>query len=216
MKKFTLLLFLVSTYTLSAQIRTDVGVNLTPLLLNSLDVQAEWQVLRTFSIVGQTGLRYQTQAIDQPPRIGPLAEFMQPRNVGAYVGLAGRWFNPEVNEYQYPFVQLGFMASYYDEELLRIDGNGEFYRQAAAGVQFGITSTIGFVIRLTERANLDLALQMGYAPPREDVQIYYTAGMGYTTYGVDAISIPGAHLQPMITFKYNIQQSRRQRIYQQD
>ena len=106
MKKLLILLCLASFLPLSAQIRTDVGVNLTPLVLNSLDIQAEWQLQPTFSLVARTGLRYQTQEPDQPVSISPLAEYMQPRNMGSYLSIEGRFFNREVNEYQYPFHQL--------------------------------------------------------------------------------------------------------------
>lgn len=213
MRKILLLLSLASVFQLTAQIRTDVGVNLTPLLLNSLDVQAEWQLQPTFSLVAQTGIRYQTQEPDQPVTISPLSEYMQPRNVGGFVSLGGRFFNREVNEYQYPFIQLNLVGSYYDEELLNLDDDGNFYRSATRGFRVGVSSTIGFVIRVTNRASLDLAVQVGYTPPRDDIHIYYIPGMGYTTYGIDAISVKGAHVNPMFVFKYNIFQTPREKMY---
>ncbi len=213
MKRILLLVSLACSSYLYGQIRTDVGVNLTPLLLNSLDVQAEWQLAETFSLVANTGLRYQTQEPDQMPTIGVLREYMQPRNFGSYLAVSGRFFDREVNEYQYPFIQFGVVGSYYRESVLRDPNRGFTSRTTVQGLRLGITSTIGFVIRLTERANLDLALQMGYTQPREDLLVYYTPGLGYTTYGIDAVSIKGAHITPMLTFKYNILQSKRQRIH---
>ncbi|MEM9983692.1 MAG: hypothetical protein AAF804_01225 [Bacteroidota bacterium] len=212
MKRAWILLLLASCSSLIAQIRTDVGINLTPLLVNSLDVQAEWQLAPTFSLVANTGLRYQTLDAEQDPMFGVLASYVQPSNFGTYLGISGRFFNQEVNEYQYPFIQFGLVGSYYNETLMVADQSGDMVSVPAQGFQLGVTSTIGFTIRLTERAKLDLALQMGYSKPREDVLIYYLPGLGYSTYGVDFISVKGAHLTPMVTFKYNILQTKRERI----
>ena len=195
-----------------AQVRTDLGVNVTPLLLNSLDLQAEWQLTSTFSLVANTGIRHQTLGDDQQAPIRVLSTYVHPRNTGGYLAVSGRFFNKEVNEYQFPFVQFGFVGAYSTETLLKLNDVGDYEKVPARHFQFGITTTIGVTLKMSERAHADLALQMGFTQAREDINLYYTPGLGYTTYGIDAISIRGAHLQPMIVFKYNILQDKRQRI----
>jgi len=195
-----------------SQVRTELGVNLTPLLLNSLDLQAEWQLAPTFSLVANTGIRHQTLGDDQEAPIRVLENYVHPRNTGAYLSVGGRFFNKEVNEYQFPFVQFGLVGSYSYETILKMNDADVWEKVPSSRFQFGITTTIGVTLRMSERAHVDLALQMGYTKPREDISLYYTPGMGYTTYGIDAISIRGAHLQPMLVFKYNILQDKRQRI----
>jgi hypothetical protein len=212
MRKTLFLCLFASCSGLFAQIQTDIGINLTPLLLNGIDLQAEWQYTSTFSLVANTGLRYQTRPTDQAAPIQALGEYVHPSNFGTYVGIGGRWFNHEINEYQYPFIQVGLVGAYYQESILFRDEAGLPAQRQAEGFRLGLTTTIGFVVRICKRATLDLAMQMGYTKPREDLLNYYMPGMGYTSYGIDAISIKGAHFQPRVVFKYNIFQSKRQRI----
>jgi hypothetical protein len=213
MRKIVFLLFLASSCLLSAQVRTDIGINLTPLLLNNLDLQAEWQFTESFSLVANTGLRYQTLGPDAQPPIRALSEYVHPSNFGTYFAASARWFNHEVNEYHYPFIQVGAIGSYYEETLASLNSDGQVVRRSVSGFRFGLSTTIGFVVRITERAHLDLAMQMAFTKARQDLLNYYMPGMGFTTYGIDAISVRGAHFQPRIVFKYNIRQTKRQRIH---
>lgn len=212
MKNFLLIAFLAAWSCTFGQVRTDLGVNLTPLLLNNLDLQAEWQFTPSFSLVANTGLRYQTLSLDQAAPIEALGEYVHPRNFGTYFAVSGRWFNHEVNEYHYPFIQVGLVGSYYEETILYRHQAGQTERVEASGLRLGLTTTIGFVIRVSQRIHMDLAMQMGYTKPREDLLNYYMPGMGYTSYGIDAISVKGAHFQPRVVLKYNILQTKRQRI----
>jgi hypothetical protein len=213
MKKIFLPILLACCSILSAQVRTDIGINLTPLLLNNLDLQAEWQFTESFSLVANTGLRYQTLNPEAEAPIRVLGEYVHPSNFGTYFAVGGRWFNHEVNEYQYPFIQVGLVGSYYEEDIFTRAADGNLTQRNASGVRLGLSTTIGFVIRITQRAHLDLAMQMAFTKAREDLLNYYMPGMGYTTYGLDAISIKGAHFQPRVVFKYNIRQTKRQRIH---
>ena len=81
------------------------------------------------------------------------------------------------------------------------------------GWKIGASMTIGFTIRLRSRLHVDLAMQMGYSPPREELLQYYYPGLGFSIYSPSAWGFRGGHLQPLIALKYSLIQDRRERLY---
>jgi hypothetical protein len=206
---FPLLLFPTLLF---AQVRTHVGVNLGSLPLQALELRVDMEVAKHFALQIHTGFRSQNHDTDQPPRLGALATYVQPRNQSLFFSLGGRVFN-RVGDYDYPYLALDAVGIYYNDKVQRYNhADRSVVTEETQGFRLGGTMTLGFVLRISERLHSDLALQMGYTKPREDVLAYYFPGMGYSTYGLGIIGVRGGHVQPVISLKYNIVQDRRQRI----
>lgn len=199
---------------LSAQYRTYLGINVSPLILNTLEVRADMQLTPGFAVQSSLGMRLQRNLDGRPPSLGALSNFVGRQNYAGFLSLGARFINPADNRYDYPFLAIDFTGLYLDEEYLLTDqsGGGLPTPVAFRGFTFGVSATMGFVVYVSDRWRADLGLQIGYAPPRDDLVAYFYPGLGYSTFGRGIIGIRGGHIQPLIAFKYNILQDRRQRI----
>ncbi|MEM6262432.1 MAG: DUF3575 domain-containing protein [Bacteroidota bacterium] len=197
-----------------AQKKFYVGVNTVPLLVGTLDIRAEKQLTRTFSIQGATGFRYQNRDSTESAFVAALNRYVGLRNRGAFLSVGGRFFDPSTTEY--PYIAFDVVTAWYDETVFVFDSSGEASIQDISGLQVGGSLTIGFVSQIMKRVHLDIGLQLGYSPPRDDVLNYYLPGMGFTTYGFNVYGVPGGHAQLQVSLKYNLVKDLRQLIREKD
>ena len=190
-----------------------LGLNASPLIINTIDLQTEIQMNSSFALQIGAGFRYQNRREVDPSGAGFLTEYMAVRNLGSFLSIGGRIFN--ANEWDYPYLSLDLVGSYFNEEI-RLPNNPGPNPQTRKvnGFKLGAKLTMGFMIRLSERYYLDLGMQMGYSPsrPKEDVLAYYLTGLGFSTFGLGRIGVDGGHFQPVVTLKYNLVKGKRQRI----
>ncbi len=210
MRRLSLLAFIVIPLLTVAQKKSYLGINVTPIIINTLDIRYERQLNRFFALQIGGGVRMQNRDSSTIPPFGFLKDYVELHNYGAYLSAGGRLFDR--NSTEYPYVALDLIGSYYDEHIQGDDGNGGVTIWDADGFKMGGTVTVGFVTELFKRVHMDVALQFGYAPPREDLNAYYLPGFGYSTYGLGIIGVKGGHLQPIVNLKYDLFKDRRQRL----
>ncbi|MEL6671946.1 MAG: DUF3575 domain-containing protein [Bacteroidota bacterium] len=202
------LLFLSPAY---SQGDIHIGLQLSPLLIRTVDLHVEQQLTSFFSWEGGLGFRQQTLQNGEPARFAFIENYIQPRNQSAFLRVGGRFYNQI--DWDYPYIAVNLTGSYFSEEINPTQGTTGPTREVR-GWQWGMSTTIGFVIRVSERWHLDLGMQMGYANPRpkDDVLAYYTPGLGYSSFGLGRIGVDGGHFQPVICLKYNVVQDKRKKI----
>ena len=196
---------------LAAQGGTHVGLQVTPLAIGTMDLQAEQRLTNTVSLVFNTGFR--TQQIDRrEPRVRLLSDFSNQSNSAAFMGIGVRLFNPETGV-DYPYVQFNLTGLWYKDSYLdRPSG----HPKVSQGIAWGPSATIGYLINIDLHWQIDLGLQMGYSVPRQDLLAYYYPGLGYSTFGLGKYGVVGGHVQPVVTVKYKIRLDRRERLYETD
>ncbi|GAB4403586.1 MAG: hypothetical protein OHK0039_02960 [Bacteroidia bacterium] len=187
------------------------------MLINTLEVRGEMKINEGLHVQATTGLRLQHRNVADPYRSRFLAPFVQEQNRAFFVAVGGRLINPADNRYDFPFIAFDLVLLRYDE-IVFVPGQGGMLPTSVhvRGWQPGATATIGFDIYISKRWRADLALQMGYAPPRKDLLEYYAPGMGYSTFGRGIIGVKGGHIQPQLSLKYNIIKDKRQIIREMD
>ncbi|MEL6649486.1 MAG: hypothetical protein AAFQ87_01650 [Bacteroidota bacterium] len=208
------ILFLIPLY-LWAQERTFVGLNLAPLLINTVDIQAERQLSPVFNLQLAAGFRVQRVGLENTPRVSLLQNYINVANDGLFLSVGGRLFNDSANPYEYPYIALNLNTNWYRDRVYQ-DQLPNPAIESYQGWKLGGTFTLGFVIYVMKRVYVDLGLQLAYSPMREDMLSYYLGGMGYTTFGANRFSLEGAHFQPVITLKYEIVQDRRARLREKE
>lgn len=213
--KATLVILLLPALCFS-QLRTHVGLNLPAALMGTLDLRSEIQLAPKFSLQLGTALRHQNNEFRSEPRIRALANYVNLFNQSISLSVGGRLYEQDLSDYQYPFIAFDLTGIYYREWYLDAGLGGSNQKKQATDFRIGGTATIGFVVRITEYINADLGIQFGYSPPRKDLLAYYYPGMGYMTYGLGALGVRGGHIQPLISFRYNIIRDKRQRIHEME
>ena len=214
-----LLIYLVVPFIVPGQNRTYVGINVTPLILNTLDIRAEHQLTRYFSVQMGVGFRAQSRDSTWQPRVKALQDFIHLKDQAAFLSIGARLFDrPERWATEYPYISFELVGAYYNEWYLPYNEPNMPTKINARGAKFGGSVQIGFVSELVDRLHVDVALQMGYskARPSDDLLSYYIPSMGYTVFGLDIIGVKGGHLQPIITIKYNLVKDKRKRIRSKD
>ncbi|RMG62499.1 MAG: hypothetical protein D6722_18415 [Bacteroidetes bacterium] len=214
----TLLCLLIASSLLPAQSRTYLGVNVSPLILNTLEVRADVEVSPGFALQSSLGVRFQRRPDEQPAFLDALTPFSNRHNYGAFLAVGGRFINPADNRYDFPFVAIDLIGFYADDEYLLADQGSGSPPEAVRDqrLSLGAMVTMGFVVYVTKRWRADLGLQMGYTPPPPDRVEYFYPGLGFSTYGRGIIGLRGGHIQPLISLKYNLIQDKRQRIHSMD
>ncbi len=198
---------------LPAQSRTYLTCNAPALLIGTLDLELEQQLSRTLSWQLSGGFRSQRLGPDGKPLLSLLTDYVQLRNQGAFLGAGIRLSDPFFNDYEYPFICLDLVGSYFNEDIaIRPSPRQPFETQRVQGVRFGVVATLGFTLRLSERFYFEPALQLAYSPPRSDLLAYYLPGIGYTLFGYGFLGFPGAHMQPLLSLKYTLIRSQRDRL----
>ncbi len=210
LRRLTVLAFVLIPVFSAAQKKSYLGINVTPLVINTVDMRYERQVAKHFALQAGAGFRFQNRDSSVIPPFGFLKNYVELHNYGAFLSAGGRVFDR--NSTEYPYIAFDLIGAYFDEKIQSDDGNGGTRVWNASGLKTGGTLTIGFVTELFDRVHLDVALQFGYAPPRDDLNAYYLPGMGYSTYGLGIIGVRGGHLQPIVNLKYNLVKDPRQRI----
>ena len=187
-----------------------VGVNVAPLLVNTMDVRFEYPVSNAWALEAGLGFRRQSRGINETPRIAPLKDYIQPKNQAAFLLIGARVFTQ--NSINYPYIAFNFSMIRYEENI--------FPRNSTASQPVNVTDniwattlTVGLVSKLAPRWDLDVGIQFGYSPPREDLLAYYYPGAGYTSFGFGKWGVEGGHFQPVVTFKYNLAKNKRLRLY---
>lgn len=215
MRRLCLITLLLIPYSLMAQSKTELGINVASFLAGTLDIRASRQMTPALSLQLGTGLRLQGRDPEGRLRaLDGLSDYVQQRNTGAYFSVGGRLINPQEDEYEYPYIGFHLIGVYYKDDLLpEYTPPAGQNPETVSGLKLGFSTTIGFSFRLTPRMYLDLAAQMGYSPPREDLLAYYLPGMGYSTFGFGYIGVRGGHIQPVITLKYTLIQDQRRKLY---
>lgn len=196
---------------LFAQKRTVVGVNFSPLLINTLDLRVEQQMNSIFSFQFAAGFRSQTVGENNSPRIDLLRDYIHVEDRGLFLSVGGRIFNSSPETYEYPYIALDLTGVYFKDVF---SNHPDFTEplKTFADWKLGGSMTLGFVITISNRLYADLALQLGYSPMRPYAESYYLGGLGYTTFGPNRFSFEGAHFQPIITLKYVLLRDKRERI----
>ncbi len=203
-----ILLLCVLLPTLSfAQRNSYIGINLSPLLVNTLELRFEYQINRRLSFQLATGGRYQSVAINETPRIAPLEDYLQPENKAIFISMGMRFSGPQISDF--PYISFDITHVHYWEEIVPRVSGGHPQLSTVNDTKLGVTATIGMVSRITPRIFLDVGIQFGYATPRSDLLAYYFPGMGYTTFGFSKWGVEGGHFQPILTLKYNLVKNRR-------
>lgn len=210
--KATLIILLLPALCFS-QLRTHVGINLPAMLMGTLDLRSEIQLAPKFSLQLGSAIRHQNNELRSEPRIRALANYVNLFNQSFSISVGGRLYEQDLSDYQYPFIAFDLTGIYYREWYVNSGPGGSNQKTEARDFRIGGTATIGFVVRITEYINADLGIQFGYSPPREDLLAYYYPGMGYMTYGLGALGVKGGHIQPLISFRYNIIRDKRQRLH---
>ncbi|MCI4666730.1 MAG: hypothetical protein MRZ79_01115 [Bacteroidia bacterium] len=193
-----------------SQLRTHVGVNVPAALMGTLDLRSEIQLAPKFSLQLGSAIRHQNNELRSEPRIRALSNYVNLFNQGVSISIGGRLYEQDLSDYQYPFIAFDLTGVYYREWFVESGGTEKI---EVEDFRIGGTATIGFVVRITEYINADLGIQFGYSPPREDLLAYYYPGIGYMTFGLGALGVKGGHIQPLISFRYNIIRDKRQRIH---
>ena len=186
-----------------------LGINVAPWLVNTLDIRGEYQVTSFLAIEAAGGFRIQGRDIDQTPRIAPLKDYIQPKNQAAFLSLGLRIFSPSSGNY--PYISWQMSAIRYDEDIFPRNSTAAQPVNVVENI-WATTLTIGFVNSLSPRWDLDVGIQFGFSPPRDDLLAYYYPGVGYTSFGFGRWGIEGGHFQPVVTFKYNLVKNKRWRI----
>jgi len=185
---------------------TFLGLQVTPIGIGTMDIHLEERLSNTISLHIGTGFR--TQRLDRrDPGVRILSDFSNLSNTGAYSSLGIRLFNPETGA-DYPYVQFGMTAVWYRDRFIDDIGSTIVSNE----ITWGTSTTIGYIINFNTRWQLDLGLQMGYSPPRQDLLAYYFPGLGYSTFGLGRYGVVGGHVQPVITLKYKIRLGKRERL----
>ncbi len=189
------------------QLGTHIGINAAPLAIGTLDIHAEERLSNTISL--HLGAGFRTHEADRrEPRLRILQDFYHLSNTATYLSIGIRLFNPETG-IDYPYVQFSMTSAWYSDKFLSASGQEEWSR----AFTWGNSATIGYVINVDQRWQIDLGLQMGYSPPRRDLLSYYLPGLGYSTFGLGQYGVNGGHVQPVATIKYKIRVSKRERLH---
>ncbi|MEZ4850424.1 MAG: DUF3575 domain-containing protein [Bacteroidia bacterium] len=212
MYRYYLLAWLVVPIFVLAQPKTDLGINVTPLAVGTVDFQGGMKLNPSFWLQFSGGFRAQSKKSSDPLRTRFLESYSQLKNYGAFLSIGGRLVNPLEDEYEFPFIGFHLTGVYYNETLTPDDPSGGLPPRNVQGIKLGLSTTIGFSLRINPRLYADLAIQMGYSKPRNDLLAYYLPGMGYSTFGYGFIGVKGGHIQPIIAFKYTIVRDRREVI----
>ncbi len=186
-----------------------IGINVAPILVNTLDLRFEYPTSSFMALEGGLGFRVQGREIGETPRIAPLKDYIQPRNRAAFFSFGARVFTPQSGNY--PYISLNFSMIRYSEDIWPRNATPRQPISVEDNI-WASTLTIGFVSSLAPRWDLDVGIQFGYSPPREDLLAYYYPGAGYTSFGFGKWGVEGGHFQPVVTFKYNLVKNRRYRI----
>ncbi len=191
-----------------------MGINAPAFLLGTLDLRSEIQLAPKFSLQLGSSFRYQDNQQRKEPRIKALSNYVELLNQGISLSVGGRLYEQDLSDYQYPFIAFDLTGVYYREKYLtEAPGGGGLTEQEVSGLRLAATATIGFVLRVSDYINMDLGIQFGYSPPREDLLAYYYPGVGYMTFGLGALGVKGGHIQPVFSIRYNIIRDKRQRIH---
>lgn len=213
MKKVLSYVLLLIPCSLFAQDNAYLGINLPALLINTADFRFERQVTSKFAFQMGMGFRLQSRDSTWDPGFKPIGEFSNLKNHAAYLAVGGRLFDepPRFNT-DFPYVSFEWVGAYYNETFIQRREPLQPQIVEAKGVKWGVSVQAGFVTEITKRLYLDVALQVGYSAPRPDLLGYYIPNLGYTLFGIDLVSIKGAHFQPIITAKYLLKKDKRRRI----
>jgi hypothetical protein len=190
-----------------------LGINLMPLLLNTLDVRIEPRISRYLSLQFGSGFRYQNIEGKNKSTFNILENYVGLKNFALFATAGARVYDDSA--WEYPYFAVDLSGAYYrDKRPINFDVNGMARDTLSTkGFSLGISGTLGFVIRVSKRTKMDLAIQAGYSPFREDIRTYYLPTMGFSTFGnIDRLSAKGLMVQPIITMKYDLVKDKRDRI----
>ena len=210
MKYFLLWATLLTPAYSWAQSGIYTGINGVPFLFGTLDVSAEREVSPFLALRIRGGGRIQGRQQGEVPRIAPLADYIQLKNRGAFLALGARVFDRTSTDY--PYIALDIAGVYYSEDIYRESSGGGSRIHHAEDFTLGASLTIGMLSRLSSRFELDLGLQFGFSPARDDLLAYYYPGMGFTTFGFGRYGVKGGHMQPVVGLRYNFVPDKRFRI----
>jgi len=203
---YVLLLLPITTW---GQKNMYLGINVAPWLVNTLDIRGEYQVTSFLAVEAAGGFRIQGRDIGQTPRIAPLKDYIQPKNRAAFFSMGLRIFSASTGNYPYISWQLSTLR--YDEDIVPRNSTGTQPVNVVENI-WATTLTVGFVSTLSPRWDLDVGIQFGFSPPRDDLLAYYYPGVGYTSFGFGKWGVEGGHFQPVVTLKYNLIKNKRWRI----
>ncbi|MEM6804940.1 MAG: hypothetical protein AAF696_26315 [Bacteroidota bacterium] len=216
MKTRSILLFWVLFPCISiCQDQTLVGLNLSPLLINTVDIQFERHVMPSIALQLGTGFRLQSRSGEDPVSPGFLSDYIALRNRGAYLSLGARFSTPD--EWDYPYIAFEVVTSYFNENIVPPPpgpGLPSMPPRHVKDFKVGVNANIGFMLRVANKLYLDVGIEMGYTSPRprHDVLAYYLPGMGISTFGLGRVGVEGGYFQPTLAVKYLLKRDKRIRI----
>lgn len=208
MKNYVLIIICLLPAALFSQKKGFLKINTAALAMGTYEIGFE-KHLGSISAL-DVGFGFRSQRLDsgQTPAIQALGRFRGQRNLGLSGTVGIRFF--EDNQYEHPFVAIHLVGAYYDETVTTVDEEVMDF----SGFRLGGTLTLGFSFPIGNRLGLDVAMQMGYAPPRKRPEPgnYYLPNLGYVVYDFNILSISGGHFQPIFALRYKVQRSSRERI----
>ncbi len=195
-----------------AQRPLTVGLNVTPLVIGTLDLQVEKPLGKITALQFGAGFRAQNSRNKTGSFLRMFDRFHALENNAFYFSVGGRIFEMPAPDHEYSYMAFDVFGIYYNETIKNIDHSIEQKK----GFNVGASLTFGMVFPLPGRFTIDLGLRMGYFPPREEPPIYFLPGIGFTTLGLDLIGVKGGHVLPLVMVKYNLIKDKRTRIREQE
>ncbi len=219
------LILFILPYNLYGQNRLFIGANFPSLIFGTLEIKSEYQFKRNLALQVGLGLRAQGREIGEKLSFAALQGYIEPRNRAVSLSIGTRIFNPPDYRYEreFPFIQVDFIGSYYNETIEISDPNtNNLFTKDVSGLKWGVAFQVGYHAWLFNRFYLDIALQLGYSKARsnkageETVLAYYLPNLGFTTFGLNRIGFEGGHILPVINVKYYLIQNKRDKIRDMD
>lgn len=193
-----------------AQKKSWISLDLAPSLMGTYSLKYEKQLSHISSVEVGGGFRYQSIDTGQTASIRSLQRFRGLSNKAQFITLGIRFF--EDNLYEHPYLSAHFAAVHYKETVL----TEAIVFEEVSGFNIGISMSLGVDFKLSDRLRIDLAFQGSYSPPREIPLNYYLPGIGYNTFSLNLIAVPGLHIQPVLAIRYQLKKDKRKIILEKE
>lgn len=216
MKFFCWLIALCVPQLVFCQYSRYVGINFTPTVLKTYEFRYEQRIRPGISLEGGIATRIQNRELGKDLLVGAFEPYVAKHNFGIGAAAGVRLYNWD--EYEYPYWNVMLTTAYFNEGIVIEDTLGApISVDKQQGMRLGLTSTLGMVLNLPGQFKLDVGIQAGYTPPRKAPPLnYYLPAFGYNTYGGALLAIPGLHLQPVLTLKYDLVRDKHDEIKKQE
>ncbi|MFN0201956.1 MAG: DUF3575 domain-containing protein [Bacteroidia bacterium] len=208
MKNKILILFVLITNGLYAQLKSNrysIGINLTPLILQTVDIRVAKAIHQNLTVEAALGFRHQTRE-NIWEGYPLLSDYVHFKNNSQFAMLSFKFCDRYYDEYPYLALNTTFLRlnEYFADSLDNATQTIYEYKSNKS-YNWGISASVGYVFHLKSQLYLDASVQLGYASPKNHPEQYYLPSVGYSMYGTaDLFSIKGLMLQPNLVLKYRL------------